>query len=191
MVNVMIESPLAYSHTLLRQCVREGDVVVDATIGHGHDTLLLAELVGPTGRVLGFDIQAQAIESTRTKLNAAGLGERVTLYHESHEHAGLRLGEGQAIGAVQFNLGYLPGGDKGIVTRGLSTLRCLESLLPRLRPDGMAIFVVYYGHNGGPEEKDALITFVDGLDQKAFTVLQYSMRNWRSDPPFLIAIQKR
>lgn len=187
----MIESPLAYSHTLLRQCVRKGDVVVDGTIGHGHDTLLLAELVGPTGRVLGFDIQPQAVESTRSKLIAAGLDGRVTLYLESHEHAAARLGEGQTIGAAQFNLGYLPGGDKGIVTLGSSTLRCLESLLPRLRPGGMAIFVVYYGHDGGPEEKDALLAFVEGLDQKAFTVLQYSMRNWRSDPPFLIAVEKR
>ena len=187
----MIESPLAFSHTLLRQCVREGDVVVDGTIGHGHDTLLLAELVGPLGRVLGFDIQAEAIESTRAKLIQAGLDGRVTLFHESHEHAAARLGEGQTIGAAQFNLGYLPGGDKGIVTRGASTLRCLDSLLPRLRPGGMAIFVVYYGHDGGREEKDALLRFVDDLDQKTFTVLQYSMRNWRSDPPFLIAIEKR
>lgn len=165
--------------------------MVDGTIGHGHDTLLLAELVGPTGRVLGFDIQAQAIESTRGKLIAAGLDGRVTLFQESHEHAGLRLGGMQTIGAAQFNLGYLPGGDKGIVTRGSSTLRCLKNLLPRLRPGGMAIFVIYYGHDGGPEEKDALLSFVDGLDQKTFTVLQYSMRNWRSDPPFLIAIEKR
>jgi SAM-dependent methyltransferase len=187
----MIESPLAYSHTLLRQCVREGDVVVDATIGHGHDTVLLARLVGPTGRVLGFDIQPEAVESTRAKLIAAGLDGRITLFHESHEHAAARLGETQTIGAAQFNLGYLPGGDKDIVTQGSSTLRCLEGLLPRLRPGGMAIFVVYYGHDGGPEEKDALLAFVDGLDQKAFTVLQYSMRNWRSDPPFLIAIEKR
>lgn len=187
----MIETPLAFSHTLLRKCICEGDVVVDGTIGHGHDTLLMAELVGPKGRVLGFDIQEEAIESTRTKLEAEGLDGRVTMYWESHEHAAAKLGEGQSLAAAQFNLGYLPGGDKDIVTQAATTLRSLEGLLPRLRPGGLAIFVVYDGHNGGPEEKNALLTFVDGLDQKAFTVLQYSMRNWQNDPPFLIAIEKR
>lgn len=190
-VDAMIESPLLFSHFLLRQCVREGDVVVDGTTGHGHDTVLMAELVGSTGQVLGFDIQAEAIESTRARVSAAGLESRVTLFQESHEHAAARLGEEQQIAAVQFNLGYLPGGDKGVVTQGASTLRCLEGLLPRLRKGGMAIFVIYHGHAGGPEERDALLAFAASLDQKVYTVLRYDMLNWRNDPPFLLAIEKR
>ena len=187
----MIESPLMFSHFLLRQCVREGDVVVDGTIGHGHDTVLMAELVGPQGMVLGFDIQAEAIESTRARIAAAGYASRVTLFQESHASAADRLTEGQQLGAIQFNLGYLPGGDKSVVTQGASTLWCLEGLLPKLRKGGMAIFVIYHGHVGGPEERDALLAYASGLDQKRYTVLRYDMLNWQNDPPFLIAIEKR
>ncbi|MBQ4228093.1 MAG: hypothetical protein II697_07780, partial [Clostridia bacterium] len=49
----------------LRAAVRPGDAVADATMGNGHDTLLLCELVGDTGRVYAFDVQSQAVESTR------------------------------------------------------------------------------------------------------------------------------
>ena len=45
---------------VLRQVVQPGDTVVDATLGNGHDTLMLCELVGETGRVIGFDIQPDA-----------------------------------------------------------------------------------------------------------------------------------
>ena len=36
---------------VLRQVVQPGDTVVDATLGNGHDTLMLCELVGETGRI--------------------------------------------------------------------------------------------------------------------------------------------
>jgi Ser/Thr protein kinase RdoA (MazF antagonist) len=47
-------------------------LALDATAGNGHDTLLLAERVGEGGRVVGFDVQAAAIEATRARLAAAG-----------------------------------------------------------------------------------------------------------------------
>ncbi len=51
---------------------RPGDKAIDACCGNGNDTVLLAELVGPTGHVWGFDIQALAIENTAARLAAAG-----------------------------------------------------------------------------------------------------------------------
>ena len=41
------------------QFVQPGDTVVDATCGNGGDTLWLARAVGPSGRVLAFDIQVE------------------------------------------------------------------------------------------------------------------------------------
>ncbi len=38
----------------------EGDIVIDATMGNGHDTQFLAELVGENGHVYAFDIQESA-----------------------------------------------------------------------------------------------------------------------------------
>ena len=65
---------------VLRQVVQPGDTVVDATLGNGHDTLMLCELVGETGRVIGFDIQPDAVERTRERLADAGMLSRCTLY---------------------------------------------------------------------------------------------------------------
>ena len=43
----------------------EGDICIDATAGNGHDTLLLAELVGASGSIIAFDIQEQAVQETK------------------------------------------------------------------------------------------------------------------------------
>ena len=52
---------LAFTHELLRQRLRPGDNALDGTAGNGHDTLLLAQCVGPGGRVWAFDVQPQAV----------------------------------------------------------------------------------------------------------------------------------
>ena len=99
---------------VLRQVVQPGDTVVDATLGNGHDTLMLCELVGETGRVIGFDIQPDAVERTRERLADAGMLSRCTLYAEGHEHLSERVTV--PIRTATFNLGWLPGGDKRITT---------------------------------------------------------------------------
>ena len=60
---------------ILRQAVAPGDTAVDATMGNGHDTLFLCQLVGEGGRVYAFDVQAQAVESTKKRLTEAYAGQ--------------------------------------------------------------------------------------------------------------------
>ena len=48
-----LERVIQYAQTLLRMSVADGDIAVDATAGNGHDTVFLAELVGPTGYTKG------------------------------------------------------------------------------------------------------------------------------------------
>ena len=50
-------------HEILRPIIKPGDLVVDATLGNGFDTLFLAKAVGPQGKVIGFYIQECAIEN--------------------------------------------------------------------------------------------------------------------------------
>ena len=113
---IPLRGPVPLAHLMLRQFVHTGDTVVDATCGNGNDTLLLAELVGATGRVWAFDIQATAIGHTARKLVDAGWAERAELVHGGHEAMAERVPDG--VGAVVFNLGYLPGGDRTIITKG-------------------------------------------------------------------------
>ena len=71
---------LAQAHDLVRRVLRPGDVAVDATVGNGQDTLFLAECVGPTGRVIGFDIQLSAIEATASRLRGRSWSRESTWF---------------------------------------------------------------------------------------------------------------
>ena len=53
---------------LLEDVISEGDIVIDATMGNGYDTKYLAEKVGESGVVYSFDVQEEAIKSTRKRL---------------------------------------------------------------------------------------------------------------------------
>ncbi len=183
-----IENALSFSHELMQKCLQEGDVAVDATAGNGHDTVFLAKHVGQTGKVYSFDIQQQAVEATRERITRCEMAERVVVIHDGHEHmtSYVRV----PVRGILFNLGYLPGGDKEIVTRPEKTLKAVRDGLQLLCPQGLMILVVYYGHPGGQEEKEALLCFLRKLDQKQYTVLMYHFVNQHNTPPFLIAIEK-
>ena len=58
-------SPVEVAHRFLRLALKEGDLCVDATMGNGHDTAFLAQLVGASGKVLGIDLQDSAIDNAR------------------------------------------------------------------------------------------------------------------------------
>ncbi|MFS0613950.1 class I SAM-dependent methyltransferase [Lederbergia ruris] len=188
-----IEPILTYVRSLLTRTVQKDDMVVDATVGNGHDTVFLAKLVGENGKVYGFDIQAQAIEQTMKRLRTENIEGHVELFQTGHEHVASYLStknQGQLAAAI-FNLGYLPKGDKAIVTKPKTTITAIEQLLPLLKVGGILVLVVYHGHEGGAEERDALLEYVSSLDQEFFHVLQYAFLNQRNHPPFALAIEKR
>ncbi|MFJ7827133.1 class I SAM-dependent methyltransferase [Psychrobacillus sp. NPDC096623] len=179
---------LPYAKQLLTETVESGDIVVDATAGNGHDTLFLTELVGAHGHVYAFDVQAEAILATTKRLKEANKLEIATLINDGHENLNLYIK--QEVSAAIFNLGYLPGSNHEIVTRGESTQRAIESLLQLLKVGGIIVLVVYHGHAGGKEEKDSILRFVQGLSQSFVHVLSYQFLNQQNDPPFIIAIEK-
>ena len=43
----------------LENIINEDDVVIDATMGNGYDTVYLAKKVGPKGKVYAFDVQEE------------------------------------------------------------------------------------------------------------------------------------
>lgn len=186
-----LEPAVNYSHTLLKPVIVKGDTVVDATVGNGNDTLFLASLVGNTGHVLGFDVQQQALDKTATQLVLTGMTQRVQLIHDGHEHLNQYLDPEQQISAAIFNLGYLPGSNKAVITHGDTTLKALTTCLTQLRRGGIVALVVYYGHPGGEQEKEMVLNHVKELNQKEYAVLQYGFINQIHQPPFLLAIQKR
>ncbi|WP_453994299.1 class I SAM-dependent methyltransferase [Bacillus nitroreducens] len=184
---------LPFARNLLRLAVTEGDYAVDATIGNGHDTTMLAELVGETGQVFGFDIQQEAIEQTTARLKDQELYERVCLFHKSHNQLLTMIPDevhGKIAGAI-FNLGYLPGGNKEIVTKPDSTIEAIEQLLTIMKVEGIIVLVIYHGHKEGAVERDRLMEYCTNLDQNQAHVLMYRFMNQKNNPPFIIAIEKR
>ncbi len=184
---------LPFARSLIDLAVKEGDIVVDATVGNGHDTLYLAERVGPSGHVFGFDIQAQAIENTTKRLREHHMESRVTLVQASHAELYVHIPseyKGRITGAM-FNLGYLPGGDKQIVTRPNSTIAAIEQLLDIMAPEGVIVLVIYHGHPEGAIERDALLQYVSAIDQQRAHVIRYEFMNQVNYPPFIVAIEKR
>ena len=115
-------------------------LLVDATAGNGYDTAFLARLAGEGGRVVAFDVQRAALDAVRTRLEGEGLLHRADLVLGGHEHMeealrglfpGAVLTEG--VSAVSFNLGFLPGSDKRIVTQAETTLEALDAAARLLR----------------------------------------------------------
>ncbi|GIO28588.1 tRNA (mnm(5)s(2)U34)-methyltransferase [Ornithinibacillus bavariensis] len=187
-----MKSILKYSHHLLEEIIQPGETVIDATCGNGNDTLFLSKLVGENGEVIAFDIQEKAINNT-DQLLIENNCTNVSLVLDSHANMENYLSKDLAgkIGGAIFNLGYLPKSDKSIITKGESTIKAIQSVLPYLKPNGRIILVVYYGHDGGENEKNSILKYVISLDQKKFDVLRYGFINQKNNPPFIIAIQKK
>ncbi len=176
------------AHLLMRQSLKAGDRVIDATTGNGHDTLLLAELVGPTGRVFGFDVQEEALASTARRVD--GLPQ-VTLIHAGHETLAehLRANGQDRLAAAMFNLGYLPGAPKDIMTRTETTLAGLQQALAHLATQGIVTLVLYPGHPGGAEEAAAVRSYTRGLNED-FAVTRYARINASAPAPELLVIER-
>lgn len=191
-----------WSQQLLAEILKPGDTAIDLTAGKGRDTLFLCRTVGPEGRVVGFDIQPRALEITAQRLRAAGAA--VALYPPGRwvrnppagvhlirdDHARLSRYVKLSVGAVIANLGYLPGGDQGVITRPDSTLAALQQALSLVRVGGRLAVVTYPGHPGGEAEEAAVGEYLRQLDPSAWEVLAIEAAN-RGQAPGLLVVQRR
>lgn len=173
----------------LQHLIQPGDQVLDATAGRGKDTLFLAECVGSEGRVFAFDIQEEAIQSTRELLTAHKMLDRVALFRESHTEIGRLVPQG--IRAAVFNLGYLPGSSsQTIITEPETTLQAVNDTLKLLAAKGVIVLTVYRGHSRSLEEANTLNAYAAELSKKDFHVLQGMYLNQGETSPYWLIIQK-
>jgi predicted methyltransferase len=183
-----LRGPVPLSHLLVRSCLKPGDTAIDATCGNGYDTLFLAESVGPDGHVWGFDIQQQALAETGRRLSEAGLSARVTLIKDGHQTLSQHITE--PVQAVLFNLGYLPGGDRSIITRPESTAPALEESLTLLAPAGVLAITIYPGHSGGSDEQLTVERWEAALKPRHYHSWRMAQSNVAADAPYLLFVQK-
>ncbi|MDO5426032.1 MAG: class I SAM-dependent methyltransferase [Eubacteriales bacterium] len=178
-----------WCHHFLRNHIAPGDLCIDATMGNGHDTLLLSELAGPKGRVLAFDIQETALEHTRKRLQEAGAPQNYELLLDSHEHLAQYAAPG-SVSCIVFNFGYLPGGDHAKATRPESSLSAISQGLSLLRKDGLMSLCIYSGGDTGFAERDAILSYLAGLDPKQYLVIQSNYLNRPNHPPIPVLVRK-
>lgn len=176
--------PIEMAHQLLLEVVGFEDVVVDATMGNGYDTLFLTEL---SNHVFAFDIQQAALDATKKRLAAAEKSARLIL--DGHENVKKYIPD--VVQGAIFNLGYLPQTDKKIVTKPETTLTALSNLTEILAVGGRIVLVIYYGHDGGQAEKNAVLDWAKTLPQNYWEVMSYQALNEIHNPPFLVCIEKR
>ncbi len=177
----------------VRSALRPGDWAIDATIGNGNDVFFLAHTVGPTGKVYGFDIQDLAHARTNIILGEAGLLARVKLIHTGHEQMLDELPRDWPgkVAAVMFNLGYLPRGDKGVITQPETTLRALDASAICLKRGGVLSVVMYQGHLGGKNETLAVKEWAKQLPPHDYAVELIQSGQFTEDAPELLVVSKQ
>lgn len=185
---MILSNSLAISHELIRKVVQKGDIVVDATMGNGNDTLLLAGLVGDKGRVYSFDIQECALANTSNKLKEAGVSDFVELIKDGHQNIDRYTPKG--IRAVMFNLGYLPKGNHSIGTKADTTIEALKKSMELLMVGGIIMMVIYYGGDSGFDEKEAVLEYAKTINCRKYTVLVSDFVNQINCPPIAVCIEK-
>jgi len=178
--------PTALAQEILRPLIRPGDRVIDATAGNGHDTLFLAECVGPGGIVLAFDVQEAALASARSRV---GDLEWVEFFHESHAKMADHATAG-SVAVVMFNLGYLPGDNHELTTESSETLAALEVAARLLKPAGILSVICYPGHPAGAAEAVAVEAWMTTQTANGWRVARYGAVGTRRPAPFLLLAGK-
>lgn len=173
----------------LRSLIQSGDSVVDATAGNGYDCQWLAEAVGSSGCVHAFDIQEEALATTRQRLQVAGLDQQLQCHLRCHSDMAQHVPAGQRV--ILFNLGYLPGSERLVTTLRASTLVALKASLDLLAVGGCLSVMSYTGHAAGQEEYHAVEQFFHKLPISRFTVICSTCHNGGKRAPVLFTVQKQ
>ena len=180
----MVDLTGLHKHFILEH-ISVGDTVADFTMGNGNDTLFLSRAVGESGHVYAFDIQEDALTSTRAHLVTEGAPENYTLICASHHRAKEFITE--PIKAGMFNLGYLPrSGRKTVTTLRETTFPAVRAALELLAPDGVLIVAIYPGHEEGALEGEMLREYFETLSRFRICASEFRILNSPTSPYFFL-----
>jgi len=110
MPSTSIRNEFSHRPALLEECLaalelEPGAIVVDGTVGGGGHAAAILERTAPDGRLIGLDLDGEAIHESQQRLDT--FGDRVTLIHESFRNlvAVLAHLEVPQVDAVLLDLG--------------------------------------------------------------------------------------
>ena len=180
----------AAANSWIEAALFDGALAVDATVGNGYDTLFLAHRVGPKGKVLGFDVQKAALAGAREMLKFVGSLDRVSFIHDSHSRLANYLPAEAAIQGAMFNLGYLPRGNRQIMTRPDTTVMALRGVLANLAARGRITILVYRGHEEGILEYVEVRRFLEQLSDDEWMIEEFASTSDSPTAPRLFRVQR-
>ena len=187
-MNNFLNGATDFVHKLIKEKLKSNFLCIDATLGNGYDTLFLLENLKEDGFVFGFDIQKDAIKSTKKSLEDKNYNN-FKLIKDSHVNFKDHIGK--KIDLVVYNLGYLPGGNKSITTKSKSTLESVKVAMDMLKKEGTIFITAYPGHSEGQNELDLLKDFFKSVDQRKFNIAKIDFYNQVNKPPVIFIIEKR
>ena len=161
-------SNLRKIHQFLQENVSKQAIAADLTAGNGYDTKFLA---GNFAFVYSIDISLEAIENTKQlTVDFSNIKYIVANHVDVLDHIAIPLD------IVIYNLGYLPKGDKTLVTTSETTLKSLNSVKTIIKPGGFLVVTTYLAHPGGFQEYLAVKNWIFNL-KKPFLIYEYPTTN--------------
>ncbi|OGN62018.1 MAG: 16S rRNA (cytosine(1402)-N(4))-methyltransferase [Chlamydiae bacterium RIFCSPHIGHO2_12_FULL_27_8] len=183
-INFKFSPHLKVAKILIKNFLKDDFLAIDATLGNGFDSLFLSDIL-KNGQVFSFDIQKEAIENSKKYLKDK---KNITFFLASHEDFSKHIFK--KVQFIIYNLGYLPGSDKKIVTKSSSTIKSINSALDILDEIGAICITAYPGHEEGLKEEKKILKFLETLNYKKFSV---SYQKWinKKNAPSLFWIEKK
>ena len=166
-----------FVHKYIKSLVTKDDICVDMTLGNGFDALLLCQL---SKKVYGFDISKQAITNSQKRLIDY---HNIEFINDNHVNVDKYVKKAKLF---IYNLGYLPHGDRQIITKAQETLISFKKAYEILDRNGYIIITFYVGHKGG---KDEYYLLDDYIFKNNILVLE-RYRQDKLDSPITYIIKK-
>lgn len=184
-VNNLAKNQLDLTGLILKNISSDYCLSVDMTLGKGYDAERILENFDEI-KLIGLDIQEKAIEESSKRLSKFGKN-RYRLIQDSHANIDSYISQADLF---IYNLGYLPGYRKDIVTEADTTLKSLKKAVSLLNINGLILMVFYLGHSGGMDEYSKCKGYIKSLSQKEFITIECDFINQKNNPPKLIAIER-
>ena len=106
-----------------------------------------------------------------------------------------RVLEAASASLIVFNLGWLPGSDKTVMTTAETTARALRAAERAVRAGGCVSVTLYPGHDEGRREEESVLAHATALPQGEWSVHYIQWLNQRSKrsgirAPSLVLLQR-
>lgn len=169
------------SHFIIKEFLEKKVVAIDGTLGNGFDTDFLSSNFE---KVYSFEIQKEACNQYKNKNKS-----NVDVINDSHHLFNNYINEG--VDCIMYNLGFLPGGDKGITTMHTTSLESIKQGLELLNSGGIMTICLYTGHTEGKIEETCILNYLSNLPKGKFGVMTHNYLNRSKTSPSLVIVEKK